>query len=105
MDILIRFFFLAFSGINFMVRFRLYLSDNGVIKESNKDVLPDQDKYFPTIGTLLPTPNALLLTRMIGQNWFRLYSLAFTSLSTFLTNESSMPNAMISFGPCLRSMY
>ncbi len=27
-----------------------------------------QLKYFPTIGTLLPTPNALGEMRMIGQN-------------------------------------
>ena len=63
------------------------------------------DKYFPTIGTLLPMPKALLLTRMIGQNWFRLYSFVLTSLSTLFTNASSIPRQMISFGPWRFSIY
>src|SRR5438270_720975 len=63
------------------------------------------ERYFPTIGTLLPTPNALLLTRMIGQNWFLLYSFVFTSFNTRFTRSSSIPLAIISFGPCLFSIY
>ena len=37
--------------------------------------------------------------RMIGQNWFRLYSFVFTSFNTLATNAGSKPFAMISFGP------
>src|SRR5688500_12246534 len=63
------------------------------------------DKYFPTIGTLLPIPKALLLTRMMGQNWFLLYSFVLTSFSTLLTNASCMPRQMISLGPWRFSIY
>ncbi len=64
-----------------------------------------QLKYFPTIGTLLPTPNAFSDMRMIGQNWLRLYSFLFTSFNVRSTNAASKPNALISFGPNLRSIY
>ena len=65
----------------------------------------DQLKYFPTIGILLPTPKAFELTRMTGQNWLRLYSFIFTSFNILFTSAASIPIPIISFGPCLFSIY
>ena len=65
----------------------------------------NQLRYLPTIGSLLPTPNAFGDTRIIGQNWFRLYSLLFTIFNVLSTNAASKPWALISDGPCLLSIY
>ncbi len=46
-----------------------------------------------------------LLTRMIGQNWFLLYSLVLTSLSVLATTAGSIPIPIISLGPCRFSIY
>lgn len=47
------------------------------------------DRYFATIGKRRPTPKALLLTRMMGQNWLRLYSFMFTSRKVLFTSAGS----------------
>src|SRR5688572_31674314 len=36
-------------------------------------IYPNQDRYLATMGRRRPTPKALQLTRMMGQNWLRLY--------------------------------
>lgn len=38
------------------------------------------------MGKRLPTPKALQLTLMIGQNWLRLYSFVFTSFKILETS-------------------
>src|ERR1035437_355428 len=83
----------------------VYLLDN--LRKTNTSKLSSkyQLKYFPTIGTLLPTPNAFGEIRIMGQNWLRLYSLMFTSFKTLSTRAGSKSCAFIWSGPCVLSMY
>jgi hypothetical protein len=57
------------------------------------------------MGTLRPTPKALGEIRMMGQNWLRLYSFAFTIFKVLSTSAASNPNAFITLGSDLLSMY
>ena len=62
-------------------------------------------KYFPTMGTLLPAPNALEDTLITGAVCSRLNSFLFTIFRIRFTKFSSNPRAIISLGPCLFSIY
>jgi hypothetical protein len=79
-----------------------YLSNEGFEPDSSLNHLTHiyQLKYLPTIGTRLPTPNALEEIRMMGQNWLRLYSFTFTIFSILSTKVGSKPIDFISGIKC-----
>lgn len=64
----------------------------------------DQPRYFPTIGILLPLPNAFGLTLNTGAICALFHSLLFTIFSTRFTSAASNPISTSSFGPFLCSI-